>query len=217
MSTLSEPRVVSLLQRLYASAVKDDAAILARSRSMDVTGHGRAEMLSGIYMAVAPEVGRLLYLLARNRRARTVVEFGCSFGISTIHLAAALRDNENGGRIVTTELSAGKVQAAARNISEAGLSDVVDIREGDAFETLRNGFEDGVDLLFLDGWKPLYLPMLQLLESRLAAGALIIADDLLIGGDALAPYLSYVRNPQNGYLSVALPLDDGLELSVRAS
>ena len=178
---------------------------------MDVTGHGRAEMLSGIYMAVAPEVGRLLYLLARNRRARTVVEFGCSFGISTIHLAAALRDNENGGRIVTTELSAGKVQAAARNISEAGLSDVVDIREGDAFETLRNGFEDGVDLLFLDGWKPLYLPMLQLLESRLAAGALIIADDLLIGGDALAPYLSYVRNPQNGYLSVALPLDDGLE------
>ena len=184
---------------------------------MDVTGRGRAEMLSGIYMAVAPEVGRLLYLLARNRRARTVVEFGCSFGISTIHLAAALRDNENGGRIVTTELSAGKVQAAARNISEAGLSDVVDIREGDAFETLRNGFEDGVDLLFLDGWKPLYLPMLQLLEFRLAAGALIIADDLLIGGDALAPYLSYVRNPQNGYLSVALPLDDGLELSVRAS
>jgi predicted O-methyltransferase YrrM len=105
-------------------------------------------MLSGVYMAVAPEVGRLLYLLARNRRTRTIVEFGSSFGISTIHLAAALRDNNNGGRVVTTELSASKVEAAQRNISEAGLSDLVEIRQGDALETLREGLPDEIDLVF---------------------------------------------------------------------
>jgi predicted O-methyltransferase YrrM len=170
-------------------------------------------MLSNVYLAVAPEVGRLLYVLAHNRRAHTIVEFGCSFGISTIHFAAALRDNGNGGRIVTTELSASKVEAAKRNILEAGLSDLVEIRQGDASETLREGLPEGIDLVLLDGWKPLYLPMLKLLEARLSDGALIIADDLKIGGDELAPYLSYVRNPQNGYVSAELPLDDGLELS----
>jgi predicted O-methyltransferase YrrM len=221
MSTLTKLPVAPLLKRLYASAAQDDPTILAQSRSVDVRdpdgGRSRAEVLSGIYMAVAPEVGRLLYALSRNRRARTIVEFGCSFGISTIHLAAALRDNDNRGRVVTTELSASKVQAAERNISEAGLSDIVEIREGDAFETLREGFDEGIDLVLLDGWKPLYLPMLELLESRLAAGALVIADDLNIGRSELAPYLSYVRDPQNGYVSAEVPLDDGLELSTRTN
>jgi predicted O-methyltransferase YrrM len=144
-----------------------------------------------------------------------IVEFGCSFGISTIHLAAALRDNDNGGRLVTTELSANKAETAGRNISEAGLSDLVEIREGDALETLRQDLPERVDLVLLDGWKPLYLPMLKLLEPRLSDGALVIADDLKIGGDELAPYLEHVRNPQNGYVSAEVPLDDGLELSTR--
>ena len=217
MSALTETPVVRVLERLYASAARDDVAVLAQSRAVgvhDAAGRrSRAEMLSNIYMAVAPEVGRLLYVLAHNRRARSIVEFGCSFGISTIHLAAALRDNDNGGRVVTTELSTRKVEAAKRNILEAGLSDLVEIRQGDALETLRDDLPDGIDLVLLDGWKPLYLPMLKLLEARLSDGALIIADDLKISGDELVPYLSYVRKPQNGYVSTEVPLDDGLELS----
>jgi predicted O-methyltransferase YrrM len=160
MSTLTDTPVARVLDRLNASAAQDDATILAQSRSVGVQDpngrRSRAEMLTNIYMAVAPEVGRLLYVLAHNRRAHTIIEFGCSFGISTIHLAAALRDNDNGGRVVTTELSTSKVEAAKRNIAEAGLSDLVATRQGDALETLRDGLSEGIDLVLLDGWKPLY-------------------------------------------------------------
>ena len=219
MSTLTKSQVTRVLDQLYASAAQDNATVLAQSRSIDVHNAAgrqtRADMLSNIYMAVAPEVGRLLYVLAHNRRTRTIVEFGSSFGISTIHLAAAVRDNNNGGRVFTTELNASKVEAAQRNISEAGLSDLVEIRQGDALETLREGLPDEIDLMLLDGWKPLYMPVLKLLEPRLPDGALVIADDLKIAGDELATYLDYVRTAHNGYISVEIPLDDGLEISAR--
>jgi predicted O-methyltransferase YrrM len=221
MSTLTNPPVEPLLKRLFASAAENDPEILAKfradaaTRSHQIDDRERAEELSNAYLAVAPEVGRLLYVLARNRRPRSIVEFGTSFGISAIHLAAALRDNGNNGRLVTTELSPSKANRARQNIAEAGLSDIVEIREGDAFETLKEGLGDGIDILLLDGWKELYLPLLKVLEPRLSPGALVIADDLTIAPEALASYVRYVRDPLNGYLSVEVPLDDGLELSIR--
>ncbi len=68
----------------------------------------------------------------------------------------------------------------------------------------------------LDGWKALYLPMLKKLERALNSGSLIVADDLKIMPEMLEPYVTYVRNPENGYTSNELPIDDGLELSMRA-
>jgi hypothetical protein len=82
MSTLTEIPVARVVERLYASAAQDDATVLAQSRSVGVQDpngrRSRAEILSNIYMAVAPEVGRLLYVLAHNRRAHPIIEFGCS-------------------------------------------------------------------------------------------------------------------------------------------
>ena len=86
---------------------------------------------------------------------------------------------------------------------------------GDALETLRDLQRD-VSLAFLDGWKNLYLPCLELLEPKLVPGALVVADDIHLFPDALKPYLDYVRNPKNGYVSVAVPIGDALELSTRA-
>ena len=103
--------------------------------------------------------------MVRMQGSRTVVEFGMSFGISTIHLAAAVRDNGS-GRVITTELDDRKVVRATAHLDEAGLLDCVNVRHGDAMETLRD-LEGPVDLVFLDGWKLLYLPVLQLLEPKL--------------------------------------------------
>ena len=164
-------------------------------------------------MPVDRPSGRFLYNLVRAQGSRTVVEFGMSFGISTIHLAAAVRDNGS-GRVVTTELDAGKVRRATNHLSEAGLLDCVDIRHGDALETLRD-LEGPVDLVFLDGWKLLYLPVLQLLEARLRPGAAVVADDLVLFPDELQTYLEYVRDPSHGYTSVEVPIGDHFELSVR--
>jgi predicted O-methyltransferase YrrM len=221
MSTLVSPAVSTLLDRLFAAADQNDPAGLARAHDalarleQPVSDRQRAELMRDVYMPVSPDVGRLLYVLARSRNARLIVEFGTSFGISGIHLAAALRD-AGGGRLVTTEFDAIKAERARENFRSAKLDDLIDIRVGDAFETLKAGLDGGIDLVLLDGWKPLYLPMLKFLEPRLSAGALIIADDLAIAPAALAGYVGYVRAAGNGYVSVEVPLGDRIEISVRA-
>jgi predicted O-methyltransferase YrrM len=142
-----------------------------------------------------------------------VVEFGMSYGISTVHLAAAVYDNGI-GRVVTTELSTVKVARARTNLTEAGFEDVVTILEGDALETLA-GLTDPVELVLLDGWKDLCLPVLRLLEPRLAPGALVLADDTTAHAEQLAEYLAYVQDPINGYVCIGFPVADGIEISCR--
>jgi predicted O-methyltransferase YrrM len=222
MSTLQSQRVADLLDKLFADAEKNDPPRLARVRSEigrhnvnmpDEDRRKLMQLMRDVYIPVAPEVGRLLYLLARMRGARTIVEFGTSLGISAIHLAAAVRDNGS-GRIIATELDESKVQRARQNLSHAELDDLVEIRVGDAFETLRDE-PDAIDFVLLDGWKEAYLPMLKMLEPRLTPTSIVVADDLKIAPETLAPYLAYMRDPANGYVSVELPLGDGIEISVR--
>lgn len=220
MSTLTSGPVAGLLDRLFAEADRNDPAAFARFHaemeklSGPASDRQRAALMRDISMPVSPEVGRLLYLLSRSRRARTIVEFGTSFGISGIHLAAALRDN-GGGRLITTELDEIKAGRARENFRSAGLDDLIELRIGDAFETLKAELGGPIDLVLLDGWKPLYLAMLQFLEPRLAPCAVVAADDLAIAPEALAPYLDYVRNAANGYVSVELPIGDRVEISLR--
>jgi predicted O-methyltransferase YrrM len=221
MSTLASPAVSTLLTRLFAEADRSDPAAFDRFQG-EVKKLGgtpddrkRAELMREIYMPIAPEVGRLVYILARSRNARIIVEFGTSFGISGIHLAAALRDG-GGGKLVTTEFDATKAAKAQENFRAAGLADLIDIRIGDAFDTLQAEIGGKIDLLLLDGWKPLYLRMLKFLEPRLAPGALVVADDLDVAPEALKPYLAYVRDPANSYVSVEIPLGDRVEVSLRA-
>jgi predicted O-methyltransferase YrrM len=169
--------------------------------------------LRDLYVPVSPKQGRLLYLLARARGARRIVEFGTSFGLSTIHLAAAVRDN-GGGQVVGTELEPRKVAVARRNLEAAGLSDWAEIREGNALDTLSDP-GGPVDLVFLDGFAPLYLPVLELVAPQLSPGAVIVADNLFTFRRQLAEYVAYMRDPSNGFLSIPLFLKDGTELSVR--
>jgi predicted O-methyltransferase YrrM len=136
------------------------------------------------------------------------VEFGTSFGVSTLHLAAALRDN-GGGQLISTEFEPAKVAQANANLAEAGLADLVEIRSGDALETLGQGLPERIDLVLLDGAKGLYLKILSLLESRLRPGALIVADN----ADWSPEYLARVRAPAGGYISV--PFGGDVEVSVK--
>lgn len=159
-------------------------------------------------LAVSRETGQLLYMLARSSRARTIVEFGTSFGISTLHLAAGLRDN-GGGRLITSEFEPSKAARARDNLSAGGLIDLVEIREGDALKTLSADLPDTIDLVLLDGAKALYPEILDLVEGRLRPGAIIVADN----ADDSPDYLARVREPGNGYMST--PFAEDVELSVR--
>src|SRR4029077_396085 len=127
--------------------------LLARLKGVPATTATKP-LVAKTSIGVLPNVGRLLYLTARGIDARHAVEFGTSFGISSIYLAAAMRDN--GGRFFGSDIEAIKVAGARHNLDEAGLSEYSEVREGDALQTLRD-LAAPVDLVFLDGWKDLYL------------------------------------------------------------
>ena len=209
---LDDLRVRRVLDEMHAAADHVDPPLLARAKGKSMAE--RAAVLREAFIPVSPDAGRFLYALVRAAQPGTIVEFGTSFGISTIYMAAALRDR-GGGTVITTELLASKADRARNYIREAGLSDLVDLRLGDALETLR-GVERDVALLLLDGAKDLYVPVLKLLEPALKPGVLVIGDDIDLFPDALASYLSYVRDPANGYVSVKVPIGDAMELSTRA-
>jgi predicted O-methyltransferase YrrM len=147
-------------------------------------------------------------MLARATNARSIVEFGTSFGLSTLHLAAALRDN-GGGRLITSEFEPGKLATAKTNLAEGGLADLVEFREGDALETLAVDLPETIDLVLLDGAKGLYSDILDRLESRLRPGAILIADN----ADYCPEYLDRVGSIANGYMS--MPFSDEVEFTIR--
>jgi predicted O-methyltransferase YrrM len=212
-NSLSSPQVTGVLDRLFAAAGQDDdqapAPSAGRPSWSQASAAERADALQDCYLPISADAGKLLYNLVRFARPDTVVEFGTSFGISTIYLAAAVTDN-GAGRVVGTELSARKVDAARANLSAAGLGAAVTILPGDARQTLAE-MPGPIGLVLLDGWKDLCLPVLRLLEPRLAPGAIVAADDVTHA--SLGEYLGYVRDPAHGYVTVTFPVEDGVEIS----
>jgi predicted O-methyltransferase YrrM len=219
MSTLRSPAVAAVLARLIAAGRREDEAGKARVRAREaevghiVYGRERAALYRTAPIAVTPEVGELLYVLAAASGARRIIEFGASLGFSTLHLAAAVRDAGAGGTVITTELDERKAEMATANLAEAGLADVVDLRVGDALATLAET-PAPVDLLFLDGWNDLYLEVLELVEPRLRPGALVVAD-LSPDDPACDAYRARLDDPASGYATTTLPLDAGVVVSVR--
>ncbi len=217
MTTLDAEPVASLLDRLFASANDINPTIFAGLSRAEIGRimHSKTDYadfytrLKDVPMAVSRAAGALLYMLVRATKARAVVEFGASFGLSTLHLAAGLRDN-GGGRLVTSEFEPSKAARAMANLTDAGLADLVELREGDALQTLARDLPETIDLLFLDGAKALYPEILDLVEPRLRRGAVVIADNASL----YMPYLDRIRDPDSGYLS--LPVGADMELSVRA-
>lgn len=213
---LTRAPIAPLLDRLFAQAdhasspamselSREERERLMLSKTDYLEFYRRAKDL---WLPVSRETGVLLYQLARSTRARNVVEFGTSFGLSTLYLAAALRDN-GGGRVISSEFEPSKVAQARRHLIEGGVDDLVEIREGDALQTLATDLPEAIDLLLLDGAKSIYCEVLDRVESRLRPGALIVADN----ADYSPDYLARVRAADSGYLSV--PFGEDVELSIR--
>ncbi|MGL4284839.1 MAG: O-methyltransferase [Phreatobacter sp.] len=216
MTSLNTAPLAPLLEQLFREADAATSPALAATSRQDRERMMRSKteyvafysLMKDLWLPVSRETGALLYMLARSMRARTIVEFGTSFGISTLHLAAALRDN-GGGRLITSEFEPSKAARARKNLRDGGLIDLVELRQGDALVTLAADLPETIDLLLLDGAKPLYPDILALVESRLRPGALVVADN----ADDSPDYLKRVRSPAHGYLSV--PFAEDVELSMR--
>lgn len=209
--TLYRADVAATLAREHAAARRQReermAAAEAGAPPVSARDFRTSEIHRTSYLSIGPRQGSFLYGAARASGARTIVEFGSSFGISTIYLAAAACDNA--GTVTGSEFHPEKVEKAGRNLADAGLAGVATIRGGDARETLSD-IEGPIDLLFLDGAKELYLPMLSMLEDRLKHGALVIADNADMLTEEEGGFLHHVGAERQRYVTALIGFHKGL-------
>ena len=211
MNTLDDPKIQAVLAREHELAGGDDermAGVRENIQAAKADGTFAYDLYpKDVYFAIEPAMGVFLNLCAKAISAKHIVEFGSSFGISTIYLAAAAKDT--GGKVIGTEMEASKAEKARANMEEAGLSEYAEIRVGDALETLKD-LDGPVDLLFLDGWKDLYVPVAKMMEPKLRPGSLVLADNIHSFPAELKTYLEYTSAPGGPYTSVTLPFESGL-------
>lgn len=218
---IPDRKVAMVLERLHQEATRQERLLPLRfldqlPRLISRKGLNWSALngrLDDAFICLDRNQGEFCYTLVRAMNARTVVEFGTSFGVSTIYLAAAVRDN-GGGKVIGTELVAAKAERAYQHIAAAGLSDFVEIRVGDALETLKS-FAGEIDFMLNDGFPPGALPVLQLIKPKLRRGAIVMADNVGAFPADHSDYLAWMRNPGNGFISCGLDLNEGSELSVR--
>ena len=190
-----DDRIRAVLERLE----REDAA--ERERGLPPEQRSRQ---------VEPTTGRFLFSLVAPQTDCEVLELGGSRGYSSIWLAAGVR--HLGGRVLSLEHDPAKIEAWRRNVEDAGLTEWAELLEGDAFEQLPQ-IDDVFDLVFLDAEKDDYEELFRLAREKLEPGAVVVADNVLSHPDPLAQY-SAARQADPTLLSVTVPLDRGLELSV---
>ena len=225
-TVLNDPRADAVLARLDNEAKRQatemrryyDAKKQQAKRTTDPDSPEDMAFVRDKFVALDPEKCDLCYMLCRSIKARRVVEFGTSFGVSTVYLSAAVRDTvrEEGGKgiVIGSELEPSKAKVAVANLADAGLADFVDVRIGDARETLRDA-GGPVDFLLLDSWIPLVRPVMDVMASQLRQGAIVVCDNVELFEREYTDYTSFVRDPRNGFRSVLLSHEGGLEISVK--
>jgi predicted O-methyltransferase YrrM len=218
-----DPQLWSLLDRLHAQSLAQDGDVRAHFAdhgSNSVVGsHGELEQGRAFWrdklVALDADKAQFCYALCRALRARRIVEAGTSFGISTLYLAAAVRDN-GGGIVIGAEQEPNKVAIARQTFREARLDPYIDLREGDILAALK-GLEGPVDFLLLDIWTPLARPVLELVAPHLRTGAIVATDNTVKRRQEYGALLAYLGDPANGFITQTLPFDGGFEISVKLS
>jgi predicted O-methyltransferase YrrM len=212
-----------LLDRLYASNDAQGGEIgeyfgkRAREGTLDWSGFDEDanRFLADKLVALDREKAEFCYQLCLGLGATRIVEAGTSFGVSTLFLAAAVRDN-GGGTVIGTEYEPDKANAARMLFAEAKLADYIDLREGDLRETLR-GVSGPIDFMLIDIWTPMARPAIELIAPRLRKGAIVVCDNTAQFPEAYTEYFAFLHARENGFSTMTLPFEGGLELSVRLS
>ena len=223
------PRVESLLDRLYEQHSAQGPLMesyfteRATDPSMDWNRFDDRTnaFLRDKLVALDRPKAELCYLVCRALRAHRVVEAGTSYGVSTLFLASALRDNStatesgvNAPVVIATEYEPEKARIARRHFAEAGLSELIDLREGDLRETLRT-VDGPIDFMLIDIWTPMARPALELISPRLRTGAVVICDNTQQFRESYKDYFAFVNDPRNGLSTTTLPFEGGLEFTVK--
>lgn len=220
-SVLGDTKLQALLASLHARSASQDeeiGAYFARRAAagelswdgLDAESHA---FMADKLVALDPAKAEFCHLLCRATGARRVVEVGSSHGVSTLYLAAAVRANGD-GLVIGTEHDAEKAKAARANFAAAGLSDLIELREGDLRQTLQK-LAGPIDFVLVDIWVEMARPALELIAPHLRPGAIVCADNVIMAAPAYGAYFEYINDPANGFLTQTLPFEGGFEMSVK--
>ena len=224
-----DPRVEALLDRLYEQHTAQGSSMAAyyaeraagRSPNENRFDDRIHAFLRDKLVALDRPKAEFCYMTCRALRALRVVEAGTSYGVSTLFLASAVRDNFGSREaktgtpvVIATEYEAEKAKIARSHFAETGLSHLIDLREGDLRQTLI-GLEAPIDFALIDIWTPMARPALELVAPHLRAGGVVICDNTQQFRDAYQEYFTFVHDPRNGLQTMTLPFEGGLEFTVK--
>jgi predicted O-methyltransferase YrrM len=224
-SITSDPTLAAVLERLHDQSEAQSAGLSEyfgrRIAERSLTGFSldadALRFLSDKLVALDRPKAEFCFSVCRALRARRIVEAGTSFGVSTLYLAAAVRANsvEDGGAglVIGTEHEPGKAAAARQHFAEAGLTDFIELREGDLPGTLAD-LAGPIDFMLIDIWTAVALPALKQVAPHLRPGAVIVCDNTTLYREAYRDYFNYVTE-SNGFSTMTLPFDGGLEFTVK--
>ena len=221
MGVLSDPALQALVDKLHAQSEAQDGELGGyfgrRARAGDISwdklDDDANRFLADKMVALEPIKAEFCHLVCRSLRARRVVEVGTSYGVSTLYLADAVRAN-GGGVVIGTEHEPGKAAQARATFTEAGLSEFIELREGDLRETLKV-IEGPVDFVLMDIWTEMARPAIELIAPHLRQGAVVVADNTSQVRHAYGRFFEFVTDPANGLTSMTLPFQGGLEMVVK--
>jgi predicted O-methyltransferase YrrM len=224
-SITSDPTLAAVLERLHDRSEAQSAGLSEyfgrRIAERSLTGFSldadALRFLSDKLVALERPKAEFCFNVCRALRARRIVEAGTSFGVSTLYLAAAVRANsaEDGGAglVIGTEHEASKAAAARQHFAEAGLTDFIELREGDLPGTLAD-LSGPIDFMLIDIWTAVALPALKQVAPHLRPGAVVVCDNTTLYREAYRDYFNYVTE-SNGFSTMTLPFDGGLEFTVK--
>ncbi|EWY79947.1 hypothetical protein FOCG_17863 [Fusarium oxysporum f. sp. radicis-lycopersici 26381] len=234
----ASPRIHKMLQHLHAISAAQEKSFSQIFFYLKMlvgyyiwnTGWSQAsdDHMRDKFVSLEEDKCQFMYLLARSMGAKNIIEAGTSFGVSTIYLALAVGQNVADarattgtsvtGKVIATEKEPTKIARARDYWKQAGneVEPWIELREGDLRETLKvaEGMPEQVDMLLLDIWTPMALPVLEIVKPRLRKGAIVLADNTSMAKPLYKEFLAYIHDPRNGFKTMTTPFSGGLEMIV---
>ena len=163
-------------------------------------------------LAVSEEDGRFLRVLIAASKAKRAIEIGGASGYSAIWMGLGLRDT--GGQLVTMEYDPVRAKELSANIKRAGLSDIVTVVPGDAFQHLPK-LSGSYDFVFLDAWKKDYKRFLDLMLPRLNKGGVFVAHNVVNKRNEMEDFLDAIWKHPSLWTTIVSPSSEGMSVSVK--
>jgi caffeoyl-CoA O-methyltransferase len=163
-------------------------------------------------LAVSEEDGRFLRLMVASKKAQRALEIGGASGYSAIWIGMGLR--ETGGRLVTIEYDPERAKELAANIKRAGLSDIVQVIAGDAFQQIPK-VAGTFDFVFLDAWKKDYKRFFDMVYPRLDKGGLFLAHNVVNKKSEMGDFLDAIQKQPAVWTTIVSPSGEGMSVTLK--